>query len=148
MGISLDRSLRIRETLSTCVFNVYSTAIRCHHTHDQLLNARTELVFKHSDYKKAPNWVRSYLQGMEKVLMANIWNQHLVWMLSVDGELLTSKEVSLLTEKEKGMSLSKEPGYRDPWMRVDGDLSRHCWKDRQGNILRDKPFFYIPEKSR
>lgn len=144
MGMSLDRALRVRDHLAVRLQDVYSTAINLKMTHDQLLQRRTIYFFNDPLYKKVPRWVHSYLEGMEKVLNNHLWHHNLVWLMSVDGKLMTGKEIDKLTKQEEAKySLSNKLSndYKSPWSRVDGDLSYHCWKDDNGKPLRDKTFY-------
>ena len=70
----------------------------------------------------------------------NLYRDHLLWVLSVDGKLMTSEEVDQKTIEEKGTKMSEEEFYRSPWSRINGDLCRHVWTYKDGQPMYDKPF--------
>jgi hypothetical protein len=68
-----------------------------------------------------------------------------MWVLSVDGKLMTSKQVDELTRTENDANRAtpntfptKE--YRSPWSRVDSEKSQHVWIGKDGAPMYDKPF--------
>lgn len=73
--------------------------------------------------------------------MKEIQRNHLVWLKSVDGNLLTTAELDELARKEKAAFLkSTLPGVavRSPWERVNGNASHYVWKNADGTPMRDK----------
>ncbi len=106
-----------------------------------------------------PAYVRGYLQAIVDTKRDEIYQRDMVWLLSCDGELLTSKEVDEKTRlewKEQERKFSFREGaperewmpadYKSPWSRINSDLSRHCWmsypnpRTGERTILRDKPY--------
>lgn len=148
-GISGARASRIAAELKKRLLDIIFQGIHFKQTHDFISQRIIAGVLDTPEWRKAPGYVCSYLQGVSDTKRDEIYHYHLAWLLSVDGSLLTSKQVNALTrmEKEYGQSLpdgsriySTDPGYKSPWSRVDSSLSRHVWKDANGNPLADKPY--------
>lgn len=173
-GISGNRAYKIQCKLVERVADIYSCARMFYYTHEQI-REQVSKMYDCSDWKRAPTYVNSYVQGYMQARRDDMWQHQFVWLLSCDGKLMTSKEVDVLTEKEKedkcsafiamceesvrlyakvGGSCRHPPtreeymrdfskhqpsDYKSPWQRVNGELSRHVWKDSAGNPLRDKP---------
>ena len=140
--MSLDRALAIKSILASYLKDVYSSAIHFKMPHEKLLERKQLFVLNDPLYRKAPRWVHAYLNGMEDIMRDNIYRYHLVWLMSVDGKLLTRKEMDELYKQEKAIADKHKPNddYKSPWARVNSELSNHYWKDDNGNPLRDKPF--------
>jgi hypothetical protein len=140
--ISGDRAYRIQEKMVARIADIYSNAKHFHQTHDTILENMSSKVWNDPELKKAPAYVRGYLMGYLKAISESLWNNNLVWVLSCDGKLITSKEVDLLTAEEKRFPPIRYKGeeYRSPWSRINSDLSRHVWKSASGNPILDKPF--------
>lgn len=123
------------------VQDIYSTAMLFHQTHEHILKRLKEEVYEHPAWSKVPAYVQTYIAGWIKCKADSIYAHHLDWCLSVDGKLLTRKEVDALTNKEsQDWALSEESSYRSPRARCDTELSRHVWVDKQGNVLKDRPY--------
>lgn len=138
-GISADRAYRIKEKLRARIVDIYNTARVFHHTHEAILESMKRDVWDAPELARAPSWVRSMLHETQRCLGDENWRL-LTWMLSVDGALLTSKEVDALTAKEKAEGLDKAKDYRSPWSRVDSERSRHVWTGKDGSPIRDRPY--------
>lgn len=157
-GISGDRAYRIQVKLRQRLLDTISNCIHFHTT-AEYLSAQVGAVFGNPDLKRAPRYVSSYLRGVWDTKREDIQQHHLVWLLYCDGSLLTSEQVDELTLKEHTAMWTafcttwrKIPtlqefiakllpsDYKSPWSRINSELSRHVWKDAQGNPLVDKPY--------
>lgn len=172
-GVSSSRAHRIQNTLMLRLKDIFSHTIHFKLTHNDMCDRILKDVIDSPEAKKAPKYVNAYIQGVWDTMRENLYKNHIVWLLSCDGMLMTHKEVNELTKKEvsdmyrafaamceesvqeykkHGGSCRHPPteeeferkfipsDYRSPWARINGDLSRHVWKDAQGSPLRDKPF--------
>jgi hypothetical protein len=143
-GISSDRAYRIQRKMESHLWDIYSQTVMFQRTHEQMSLQVSQQVYSSSNLQKAPAYVHSFLQGMLEVMRSNIYREHLVWALSIDGKLMTSKEVDQLTAQEKkeqdlcGIPFNWE--YKSPWSRVDGDKCRHVWKKADGTPAYDRPY--------
>ena len=134
MGTSSSQSLKLKMILAEQLHEVFSRAIREHHTHEYIM----EHVLIVLANKKLPRHAKEYLQGICDTMRWTIYSHHLIWLKMLDGELRTTEEVEALTIRESVAAYTV--GYRSPWARVDSDQSRHVWKDEHGQPLRDKPY--------
>lgn len=182
-GISGDRAYRIQTKLKARLLDIISQGVCFKLTHDEVCEQVRDKVMGDSDWKKAPAYVHTYIQGVWDAKRDEMYRYHIVWVLSCDGKLMTSKEVDELTKKEKeelyaahvkwcedsvseynknggscrrpdtleefsrnfsrGIAVGlgiRSVDYKSPWSRIDGDLSRHVWKDAQGNPMLHKPY--------
>lgn len=132
-----DRSFRIQETLKERLTEVFFIATTIYWTHEHITEECVKRVWNSEELRRAPNYVRSYLQGYADAKRAEHIKK-LVWMKSVDGMLLTTSDVNALTQWE---SLSWDKLELTPWQRVDESLSRHVYVSCQGEgILVNKPY--------
>ena len=139
-GISGDRAYRIQKKYAEKIKDIYSRAVSYKSPHETTSELLSSEVWRSPELKKAPSYVRSYLQGMNDCKFDEIYRHHLAWMLSLDGKLMTRKQVDEQAALEKEMALDRNPSYRSPWQRIDSDSSRHVWLDSKGNPLPDKPY--------
>lgn len=148
MGISADRAYKLQEKLTARIKDLMSQARHFHYTNEDISANMLAHVRLSHEWRKAPRYVHTYCDGVYRTLRDDIYRNHLVWMLSLDGVLRSSKEVDALTLTEKGMYTSSGDGwslvlnkeYKSPWSRIDNDLSRHVWRSVAGTVLLDKPF--------
>lgn len=142
MGMSLDRAIRLQSEFLQSAQDVMSNCIYFKLTHDDILEHLNARIFSRPEWKKVPAYVQAYINGWLRCKYDSIYLQHLIWMKSVDGNLLTTKEMYELCNKESipfEVANSAE-GYKTPWARCDTDLCRHVWKDENGNPLVNKPY--------
>lgn len=149
MGITVQRAYKLQEKLTARIKDLMSQARHFHLTNEDIIDNMVQVRI-HPDYHRAPRYVHAYCEGVYRTLREDIYNNRLMWVLSLDGKLVSSKEVDDLTlwEKEHFPIASKScnvfpngsSGYKSPWSRINNDLSRHVWKDVEGKPLLDKPF--------
>ena len=141
-GISAARSHKLEKIFRERMSSIFSQGIRFQHTHEHMLKCIHSEILDTPEWKMVPERVRSYIEGYWKAKRDEVYQYHLVWVMSVDGKLMTNKEIiDALTEEEKMYEVTDKTGqYRSPWSRVNSNLSRHVWKDRDGKILLDKPY--------
>lgn len=136
MGMTHARAYKLQSKLRLRLLDIFSSARSFCSTSEEI-SERTRKVFEENP--KMPAYVRGYLQAIVDTKRDEIYQRDMVWLLSVDGNLLTSKEVDALGEKEGSP-------YKSPWSRINSDLSRHCWmsdpdpRTGERTILRDKPY--------
>lgn len=119
--------------------DTYGQARHFQFTHDEIVELVRDKV-KNDQFARLPAYWQGYIEGMYECQRDRLFRECLMWMLSCDGRLMTSKEVDALTELEVQAKLHLDPEYRSPWSRIDSGLSRHVWVDKEGNPLREKPF--------
>lgn len=139
-GISLDRTVRLKTYFKSVIADLFSSAIVFKISHADILLMRDNRLFKDANYNRLPLWAKSYLMGIFDAKMDDVWLNHLEWRLSIDGKLLTSKEVSKLSEKEAQEQLlayKKANGGNLPshlivstYKRIDSEKSCHVWKNK------------------
>jgi hypothetical protein len=147
-GMLRKKAYKIQNRLKMRINDIIDNSVSFHSTIDTIIDNMCKMVWEDKDLKRCPEWVRSYLRGYYEAKWNEMWNKHFTWLLFLDGRLLTHNEVDDQTEKEKvnGFSyingvkvLTCDPNYKSPWSRIDGDKSRHVWKGKNGEPLRDKP---------
>ena len=144
-GISSDRAYRIQRKMISKVADIYSTHVHFHTTYEDCSEALRVSVLSSAELALCPERVRAYIDGYCEAMRDQVWRRNVMWVLSCDGKLMTSKEVDELTRVEEAAN-SATPNtfptkeYRSPWSRIDSDLSRHVWKSAEGLPMYDKPF--------
>lgn len=138
-GISGNRAYKLKSRLVSRIADIYANAVHFKLTHDEI-SQKVREIMNDVDYKRLPTHAKEYIQGYWQAKRDEVYRYHITWVLSLDGNLLTSKEVDSITMLEKSLNLSVSPDYKSPWSRINGDLSRHVWKDANGAPLRDKSF--------
>src|SRR5437016_5375934 len=98
-GISVDRAFRIQSLLKERLESIYREAVHFKLTHEEITDCVNARVFHSVELKRAPYYVSAYLRGYWDAKWNDIY-QHLVWVLSLDGELLISKDVDMHTQSE------------------------------------------------
>jgi len=131
-----NRAYRLMQGLLNNLDSIYNLAKHFKWSHEEIME-QTALKVYNAEHHRLPAFERGQIYGYHQALRNQLWNQ-MFWLLSVDGKLLTSKEVDALTALEN--EGPHQPDYRSPWSRVNSDLSRHVWADDQGQSLRDKSF--------
>jgi hypothetical protein len=139
-GISFDRAYKIRIRLQQRVDTIMSCARAYRMTHEAITDKWVKDIRDSQEWKRSPEWVKSYIEGYWTAQKDTIYRYHLVWLLWLDGGLTSRHVVDTLTEVEKATGKDKEPNYRSPWARIDNDRSRHVWLDAQGNARADSPY--------
>lgn len=120
---------------------IYSEAIHFRLTRDDISDRIVSGVMNTPEWERVAKHIQQYVQGYWEAKRESLFQEHIIWALSVDGKLMLNKEVDLLTEEESlNPVLFLSPGYRSPWARVDSDMSRHVWKGMNGKPLFNKPF--------
>lgn len=119
--------------------DVYSRAI-----HFKLTTSELDSLVIHevtnSQYSRLPVYWRGYIDGQHALRWQQLWDQHAIWLLSIDGQLLTKQEEKELHQREIAEGKNQKPDYLSPISRVDAALCRHVWADEDGNPLKDRPF--------
>ena len=134
-----DQAYKLKRKLISALCDVYARARHFRMTHDELSEGLRESVYEPAQRLGAAE--RAYIDGYAEAKRAEVWRSQVMWMLSVDGRLMTSKEVDALTREEATRFDPRDPAYKSPWSRVDNNKSCHVWVDmRTGEPLRDKPF--------
>ena len=146
-GISLNMAFDIQNRFKNLIGDIVADAMRNHLTHEDILERLNRLMYSSPVWKRAPGHVRSFLRGYCESKQEYI-DSHLVWMMSVDGDLLTANQVRDRAEHERTSMIDRVPGYVSPWMRCDGDKNRFVWIGNGGVPLLDQPYlrrFVLPE---
>lgn len=130
MGISIDRAIRIQNWYKAEIDSIFRDAIYSKHSHAQILEQKRIRVFDRPDFKKTPNWVRSYLSGYSAAKMDELYTHYLEWRMYVPfrdggGALCSRGEIDKLIIN----------GDTEVWSRIRGELSTHTWKG-----FSNKPF--------
>lgn len=153
-GISVERALRIQRELESRIRGVFGLALITTCTHEALMEHIIHKVWRTKEWSLAPRYVRTYISGMQVVLMDNLYHYHVEWVLSLDGKLVSREDVEHVTIREDQDNYHKYAltefaekkdytpvGYRSPWQRVDPTKSTFVWKHPDtGAILYDRPF--------
>lgn len=146
-----DRSYKIQRLLKSKIKDIFTDVFYFKLT-IETLNDKINTLMNGNEAKRTPSYIRSYLQGYIDARRDDIYRNHLVWLKSCDGKLLTTEELDRLIVEEVKQGYLHPPfgssqltgitktTTKSPWQRTDPDLSCHVWKDVQGNPLRDKPF--------
>lgn len=139
-GLSSDRAFKLQRKLESRLTHIISNAAHFKRPFDEISEKVHAEVFNQADFNRLPAYSKGYIKGIYDATKANLWTKT-AWVLSIDGKLLTSKDVEELYQQEKAIpgNNSTNPEYRSPWARVDQDLSRHVWMDEKGNPLLDRP---------
>lgn len=138
-GMSIDRAINIQERLKKRISDIFGRTIAYKLTWDELHELLFREISESQSYKKAPAWVHSFLKGYMEARKEEIHRHHTAWLLWVDGQLMTRKDVDTIAAQESAPLSSPDPNFKGVWSRIDNDKSRHVWKD--GNaVYRDKPF--------
>ncbi len=140
-GLSHDRAFQLQTELKSRLLDIISESICFSSPHGTICDKVHERVFAEAERRRAPARVLAYLRGVYDTRLDDLYRYHLVWVMWVDGSLLTSAEMRALSDLELKLDTSKSPDYRSPWARCDSDKSVHVWKNSKGEILRDRPFF-------
>lgn len=149
-GMTGARTFRLQAKLKVRVQEILSTTVALKLTWDDQYDRLNKEVFHTPEWKKVPQYVRSYIDGYIDCWRAQMYRDHIKWMLSLDGLLLTNTDIDAITRQEVrdgGMWESTtrwiditSKDYRSPWSRIDGDKSRHVWLDKPGGLpLSRKP---------
>jgi hypothetical protein len=129
-----NRAYNIQSELKNNINYIYSNAIHFKLTHDDIVDQIREKVYDIARAKKVPQYVISFLDGYWEAKREEVYRNHIVWVLSIDGMLMTSKEVD-------AWKASKDFSHdTSPWSRIDTESCRHVWKDNDGHPMLDKPF--------
>ena len=156
-GISSDRAYRIQRAMISRVSDIYSSHVHFHTTYEDVAEELRSTVHNSQELALCPERVRAYIDGYCEALRNNIWNTKVMWVLSVDGKLMTSKQVDELTRTARAENDANRATpntfptkeYRSPWSRVDVEKSQHVWIGKDGAPMYDKPFshrFLAPKK--
>lgn len=121
------------------VQETYSLAVQLHLTYQEIAERLDQRVYSDPAWSRLPSYVQTYIFGWLECKRSEINRYHMVWLMSVDGQLLTSKEMSLLDEQERKYHFIYDADHRSVWARCNMDLSRHVWCNRDGIPLKDKP---------
>lgn len=138
-GISINYALRLKDKLKVRAMDIFSRAISFKLSHEEIQTYVMELQST-KEWKRSPTWVKEYVRGYMDARRDDIYRYHMVWMLWLDNKLVTKVGVDTATKDEQELGLTHCTSYRSPWQRVDGDRSRHVWKDAEGNPMMDKSY--------
>ena len=139
-GMHANQAYNWERRFMSIAKDVYNSAILFHWSHKRLLENLEQRLYSLPAWKKAPRYARAYVTGWMLCRADHIWEHQTVWVMSVDGQLLTGKEIDALTTKEKQEGLDCRVAYRSPWGRIESEKSCHVWRDAAGNPMRDKPY--------
>jgi hypothetical protein len=141
MGMNVNRAVKLQGEFLQSAQDVMANCIHFQLTHEDILEHLNARIFSRPEWKKVPSYVQAYINGWLRCKYDSIYQDKLVWVLSVDDKLLLSKEVDALTSDERFDGKYIEPNYQSPWARVNNDLSRHVWKNRvDGSPMLQKPY--------
>jgi hypothetical protein len=135
-----DRSRKARDAMTSHIDSEVYRAIEKKLTLDEFSNNVHQRTTNSEDYPRMVGLDQSFVDGYYRARWNQLWREHAAWLMCCDNRLMTSKEIDALTDAELLTEVSKEPDYKSPWARIDGNRSRHVWKDPNGTPLRDKPF--------
>jgi hypothetical protein len=140
MGIKVKIAVSIQHRFRSIIRGIFLEGARHHSTLDDMLDQVASKVYNEEEWKRSPAWVKAFLQGYLESKKDEVVD-NAVWMMSLDGQLLTKEEIDAQTKTEsESLNPTMNTRYRSPWSRVDGNKGRHVWRDiKTGQPLRDKP---------
>ena len=128
----LSQSVAMQRVWCDATRAIFRDAKQYHLSHSEILARFTERVTESPDWKRVPAYVQAYVFGYRDACMASVWNS-VVWLKSIDGQLLTTEEVEAMCKAENGL-------WPTPWARCDTDASCYVWRDANGQPIRDRRF--------
>lgn len=114
--------VRVKSQLNS----IYSRAVAFHLSHARILELRTEL-FATNSYRRLTVYYRGYIAGLDDGLMADIWRNHVAWMLGSSTGPTRQSHTEWTAEMSE---LCRLPGQL---------YGGHYWTDDNGNPT-DKQF--------
>lgn len=133
-----NQAFRLQEKLIAAIDEAWSHGRHFHLTFDQIRDRLQERVWVPAQRLGAAEY--QHLRGYSRYALKEVY-QHLVWVMSCDGKLMTREEVDALTKDESnGLVAASQPGYKSPWARIENDKSTFVWIGKDGKPLKDKPF--------
>lgn len=130
-----EYALSKRSQIVTDIKGVYHMAIICKWTSAQLTQA---VIDKSNPVKDLPTWVTAYVKGAESILRDNLYANHLIFGVYIDGAFYTSHSKHDRYYEKHGLSATV---FNLESRGNDGKLlCGHYWNapDRNGVY---KPFF-------
>lgn len=112
--------------VQTSLNSLYSQAIAFRLTHARILEQRSE-IYASNSYRRLTTYYRGYIAGLDAGLMADIWRNHVIWMLGPASG--PTRQVHTVWTEEMS-TLSREKGSL---------YGGHYWTDDDGNPT-DKVF--------
>lgn len=135
----IDRQRITQRILLLRLQNIYCLAIQLKLTSEHISDQVCKMVFHSAEAKTITKSQLEYLHGYHEAKRHEIYQHCLIWMLHLDGELMTSHVVHALAQYEESTAFGR-PNHISPWNRVNMDLCRHVWRDNKGNPILNKPF--------
>lgn len=83
LDTTINRKRRLKSRLGDLLQRVEIYGL----SHDEYLTRRTAEIFESDDWKRAPEWVKSYLRGYEDGFMVALWRE-VVFSYEIDGKRL------------------------------------------------------------
>lgn len=153
MGISMDRAFSLQSELLRRAAAIHSQAISFKMASEDISREVRERLYNSSEWKRAPRWVHSYVEGYMQARRENIYRHHMMWMLWLDGRLLTSKEVGVITELENRTQFQDLVEKCEESVRLykkHGGSCRHppTWEEFNSNVSKFFPSTYKSPWSR
>ena len=134
-GLSSDRSHKEQSRFIRLVDETFSNGKHFYWTHDAITEELKKRIFSTPMWDKVSAEVRGYVNGYWWALREELYRNRIVWALSLDGKLMSSQDVRDVCKAEDATGFQS-----DAWSRIDSNLSRHVWTDKQGKPLYDKPY--------
>lgn len=121
--MNYNRFLRVKSRIN----NIHSQAVAYRLPHDKTSDA-LQALYASDDYKRLPQYYKGFIQGLQDGLSADIWRNHVVWMLGPS----TGPTRQAHTEWTDEMStLCRLPGQL---------YGGHFWTDDNGQPALDRPY--------
>jgi hypothetical protein len=97
----LETSLRRKERLKRDIVDLFSRCRSFHWPQDKFLQGR-DAIYSSDDWVRAPQWVKSWLQGYMTALMENMERHEHAFSYEIDGKrmLLTDPEYKAMSPRE------------------------------------------------
>ena len=101
-GLSHKSAYTIMRKMVGRAQEVFSSAIAYKLTQDDISDRIRQDIRETGEYIRLPTWAKSHIDGYCEAKREEIYKYHLVWLMSLDGELVTSEMVDQRTAEEKG----------------------------------------------
>lgn len=136
--ISGARAHRLLRQWVATLNDIYGSAPHWMPRADELTEMVRTRIFLTPEWSRVPFYSRYFLDGMWEARRNELYRHHLVWVLSLDGALLTRSQVDALADREDA-GLVSHPVWR-AWSRINNERSRYVWKNLDGTPRLDKPY--------
>lgn len=135
-----ERAAKLQEKLCGRIRDIVASAISFRYTRTQMFDMAQSVVLNTCELNLAPVEVYAEVRRLWSELLRDVDKNRVMWLVSIDGKLMTSEEVGVLTQAERKM-VSLPVGYRNPNDRIDHSKGAFVWLDGRGKPMRDKLYW-------